>query len=628
MWIRCLNWWDERTGWRGWTARRLPNGPSWGHALGAVLVWLGVVEVATGLLLMTSFSPSTTSAWASVHSIDQTPGGPFLRGLHYFGGQALIVLFALYMLRSLLTASYRAPRELAWISGLLILPLLVVWTLTGSLMTGTQTAHGQLTVEGNILGSLPLVGGAMKRILLGGSEIGNLTLTHLHALHVGLLPLVVGLLAWLHFAQLRRRGHAWSAPPEESDTGAALLYWPNQSIRNATLFTLAFAAIIAMAWQWGAPLDAPADPELAEHLDPRPEWYFTFLFKLRFFFTGPYEAVVTMSIPLLVLLVLILLPWLDRWLPRAAGATLRVAVALVCVAGWTALTFVSLYTDANDESFQQKRTLAETWSERAQLLADYQPIPPCGPSTLLRNDPKTFGPLLFARHCASCHPYYDRTLAEKQEIYPITTKQPTAANLFGFATPAWIAGLLDPEQIASEHYFGATEFAEGDMVGFVVDNISDSEEDDPLMNSADAKLVAHALSAEANLPSQADAKGPSEEQLSEGRELIVDNCTECHHFGDEGELGEAPDLTGYGSREWLIGMISSPEHERFYGEKNDRMPSFAANPDDPEQNLLDQHSIELIADWLRGDWFEPQRDSAKAPGKGADKMPEDAKPKQ
>ena len=50
----------------------------------------------------------------------------------------------------------------------------------------------------------------------------------------------------------------------------------------------------------------------------------------------------------------------------------------------------------------------------------------------------------------------------------------------------------------------------------------------------------------------------------------------CHHFHDAGDLGTAPDLTGYGSREWMIGMISDPEHERFYGEKNDRMPAFAS----------------------------------------------------
>ena len=70
--------------------------------------------------------------------------------------------------------------------------------------------------------------------------------------------------------------------------------------------------------------------------------------------------------------------------------------------------------------------------------------------------------------------------------------------------------------------------------------------------------------------------------IDEGRELLVSEmgCTDCHRFHDDGELGIAPDLTGYGSREWLIGFISDPRHERFYGENNDRMPAYAPSGDD------------------------------------------------
>ena len=80
---------------------------------------------------------------------------------------------------------------------------------------------------------------------------------------------------------------------------------------------------------------------------------------------------------------------------------------------------------------------------------------------------------------------------------------------------------------------------------------------------------------------------PTPPSVAAGAALIKDQagCTNCHHFHDEGSLGSAPDLTGYGSREWLIGMISNPEHERFYGDKNDRMPAFAAG-DNAEQHRL------------------------------------------
>ena len=76
-------------------------------------------------------------------------------------------------------------------------------------------------------------------------------------------------------------------------------------------------------------------------------------------------------------------------------------------------------------------------------------------------------------------------------------------------------------------------------------------------------------------------------------------CTECHKFGDAGTEPTAPELTGYGSRQWLIDFIMDPAHERFYDRRNDRMPRYG--PD----KVLDRASIELIADWLRGDWYEP-----------------------
>ncbi len=72
----------------------------------------------------------------------------------------------------------------------------------------------------------------------------------------------------------------------------------------------------------------------------------------------------------------------------------------------------------------------------------------------------------------------------------------------------------------------------------------------------------------------------------------------CHLYHDEGET-EAPDLTGYGSRQWLIDFISNPAHERFYGEANDRMPAFAESTEDPLRNLLSQQELEMIVDWLR-----------------------------
>ena len=101
------------------------------------------------------------------------------------------------------------------------------------------------------------------------------------------------------------------------------------------------------------------------------------------------------------------------------------------------------------------------------------------------------------------------------------------------------------------------------------------------------------------------------EQANHGRELITGglaevlesgmSCIDCHKYHDSGELGSAPDLTGYMSRQWMVDFIKNPASERFYGEYNDRMPSFAPH-DNPQLNQLDDQTIGLIVDWLRGDW--------------------------
>ena len=120
--------------------------------------------------------------------------------------------------------------------------------------------------------------------------------------------------------------------------------------------------------------------------------------------------------------------------------------------------------------------------------------------------------------------------------------------------------------------------------------------------------VARALSAEANLPSQTEADARDVTAIEAGRELLAGDlaCTDCHRFHDQGELGSAPDLTGYGSREWLSGMISNPEQDRFYGgDRNDRMPAFAPDAKTPHANLLSSREIDLLVRWLRGEWYEP-----------------------
>ena len=112
------------------------------------------------------------------------------------------------------------------------------------------------------------------------------------------------------------------------------------------------------------------------------------------------------------------------------------------------------------------------------------------------------------------------------------------------------------------------------------------------------ELVVLALSAEAKLPSQAEADLADAEKIKQGIDHLIDDiaCIDCHAFQEPDPDVDGPDLTGYGSREWLIAFLEDPTHERFYGSKNDRMPSFGRD------KKITARDIGLVVDWLRKDW--------------------------
>jgi mono/diheme cytochrome c family protein len=244
---------------------------------------------------------------------------------------------------------------------------------------------------------------------------------------------------------------------------------------------------------------------------------------------------------------------------------------------------------------------AETEAHRViELAAGPGRIPATGAVTLLRDDPRTQGPRLFAAHCASCHSFLPPQ-TDPKAAPPVQLAKATAPNLYGFASRAWLTGFLNPQEISGPAFFGGTAHAEGEMVSFVKDTMTEWPPED-------VKKVVVALSAQAQLKSQRAADEKDAAEIEAGKALIADaeKCAACHHFHEAGELGAAPDLTDYGSREWLIGMISNPAHERFYRDANDRMPAFAEHGGNSSQNLLNEKSIGLIVDWLRGEWYQPE----------------------
>src|SRR3954471_11564561 len=133
---RLADWWDHRTGFRGIVHAALyeniPGGSRWRYVWGSTLVFTFVMQVITGLFLWMSYSPSSNTAWESVYYIQyEMQGGWFLRGLHHFTAQAMVILLALHLLQVVIDSAYKAPREVNFWLGLILMQIVLGLSLTG-----------------------------------------------------------------------------------------------------------------------------------------------------------------------------------------------------------------------------------------------------------------------------------------------------------------------------------------------------------------------------------------------------------------------------------------------------------------------------------------------------------------
>lgn len=588
----AFDWLDQRTGYRKLVHETLfenvPGGARWRYVWGSTLVFCFAIQVVTGLFLWLAYSPSSQTAWESVYFIQHEMwGGWFLRGLHHYTAHAMTVLLVFHLMQVVIDGAYKAPREVNFWSGVVLLLLVLALSLTGYLLPWDQKGYWATKVATSIAAITPVVGPAIQQLVVGGSDYGHHTLTRFFALHAGVIPGAIILFIVAHVYLFRRHGLTPKEPRRKPDAA----FWPDQVLRDAVACLAVLLVVVFLVLRYrGADLGAPADPS-EQFSAARPEWYFLFLFELLKYFPGGTEVWGAIVLPGLLLLVLFAMPFIGRW---RLGHRFNLGFLWAVMGGAALLTWLAVREDRGNPDYIAAVESARRDAARVIVLAKSpEGIPTAGAVTLLRNDPLTQGPKLFARNCASCHRYdgHDGLGGQPED-------EISASDLKGFASREWLAGFLDPARIDSPHYWGGTAFKEGDMVDYVKGDIGDFSADEMALLH---KAVA-ALSAEAKLKAQRDADARDAADIEEGRRQLVGpimNCAECHVFHDEGE-DSGPDLTGYGSREWLIAFISDPAHERFFGSSNDRMPSFGTD------KQLAEQEIGLVADWLRGEWYEPE----------------------
>ncbi len=334
--MSLMNWIDERYPltkvWNEHLAQYYApkNFNSW-YFFGSLALLALVNQIVTGVWLAMAYKPDAELAFASVEYIMRDMNyGWLIRYMHSTGASAFFVVVYLHMFRGLMYGSYRKPRELLWIIGLIIYLVMMATAFFGYLLPWGQMSYWGAQVIVNLFAAVPFVGEDLSVWIRGDFVISDATLNRFFALHF-LLPFVLAALVFIHIVALHKvgsnnpdgveikkgpKGNRWSdkAPAD------GIPFHPYYSVKDVFgvgMFLIFFCAVLFFAPAMGglfleAPNFEPANPlKTPEHIAP--VWYFTpFYAMLRAIppmFNSQFPGVVVMFASILIMF---FLPWLDR----------------------------------------------------------------------------------------------------------------------------------------------------------------------------------------------------------------------------------------------------------------------------------------------------------------------------
>ena len=209
---RIYYWIDERVEMHDYIKKKIldkpiPKGLNLSFCFGGITFFLFLMLAATGYFMALYYVPSPEQAYNSVDYIsNEISMGRLVRSVHHWSANLMMVAIFLHSIRVFIYGAYKKPRELNWITGVLLLLLVLAFGFTGYLLPWDQKAYWATKVGTSIMGTVPVVGQYILRITRGGEELGALTLVRFYALHVMFLPLATACLLAGHFFMIRKRG--------------------------------------------------------------------------------------------------------------------------------------------------------------------------------------------------------------------------------------------------------------------------------------------------------------------------------------------------------------------------------------------------------------------------------------
>ena len=333
---RFMEWIDERFPatkvWEEHVSKYYtPKNFNFWYYFGSLLLLVMVLQIVTGIILTMHYKPDANLAFASVEYIMRdVPGGWFIRYLHSVGASMLFLAVYLHMFRAMLYGSYKGPRELIWILGMIVYIALMAEAFFGYLLPWGNMSYWGAQVIISLFGAIPVVGEGLAEWIRGDFVISDATLNRFFAFHVILLPLLLALLVYLHIVALHKTGSnnpdGVEIKKQKDDKGVPLdgipfhPYYTVKDIFGAAVFMAIFLAIVFFAPELSGWFLEKDNFEPANILQTPPDivplWYLTPYYSILRAVTfewlpGGAKLWGVMAMGLAIVL-FFFLPWLDR----------------------------------------------------------------------------------------------------------------------------------------------------------------------------------------------------------------------------------------------------------------------------------------------------------------------------
>ena len=300
--------------------KRVPiHGCSHFYYLGGMALFLFLVQIVTGILLSLYYKPSPDQAFESVRAImTEVDFGWLIRSAHSWSANLLIGVLFLHLLTTYMMRAYRRPREMTWVTGVLLLGVFLAFGFSGYLLPWNELAFFATRVGTAIVGVVPFVGDDLLLLARGGEDVTGDTLARFYALHIVVLPLVTFALLGVHLFLVQK--HGMSVPGMSSAghelRGPSMPFVPHFLLRDMVGWYLALALLAALSALFPWELGTKADPFASAPEGMKPEWYFLFMFqtlKILPARIGPFEGEVCGVLFFgLCGLIVLLIPFIDR----------------------------------------------------------------------------------------------------------------------------------------------------------------------------------------------------------------------------------------------------------------------------------------------------------------------------